>query len=125
MQLGSYRTTLCALLLLVASLTTAIAQKQSGNRPVSAIPTNLLRQIIRAEDERRWDNDLALLMADKNAQARKRAALAAGRIGDERALPVLIDLLRGNDDNEVRQMAAFAIGEIESPTGAKVFVELL
>src|SRR5712692_1141131 len=120
-----YRTTLCAGLVLIATLSKASAQKPRINRPVSAIPANLLRQIIRAEDERRWDNDLALLMADKNAKVRKRAALAAGRIGDERALPVLIDLLRGNDDNDVRQMAAFAIGEIESPMGSKVFVELL
>src|SRR5712692_7551303 len=120
-----YRTTLCAGLVLIATLSTASAQKPGINRPVFAIPTNLLRQIIRAEDERRWDNNLALLMADKNAQVRKRAALAAGRIGDERAVPVLVDLLRGDDTSDVLQMAAFALGEIESPMGSKVFVELL
>ncbi|HVS83695.1 MAG TPA: peptidylprolyl isomerase [Pyrinomonadaceae bacterium] len=125
MQLGSYRTTLCASLLLVASLTTATAQQPRANRPVSAIPTNILLRIIRAEDERRWNKDLAFLLANKNAQVRKRAALAAGRIGDERAVPALLDLLRGVDNTDVRQVAAFALGEIESPVSAEGLIALL
>jgi cyclophilin family peptidyl-prolyl cis-trans isomerase/HEAT repeat protein len=125
MQLGSYRTTLCALLLLAASLTAATAQQTRANRSVSAIPANVLLPTMRAEDERRWDNGLALLLANKDAKIRKRAALAAGRIGDERALPALIEALKTESDNDVRQMIAFAIGEIESPDGAAALIEVL
>src|SRR5438105_15598612 len=125
--MNSYRKALCASLLLVAFLTTASAQRRRTPVARSAIPTNTLVKIIRVEDERRWDNNsnLALLLADKDAQVRKRAALAAGRIGDERAVPVLVDLLRGHDDTDVRHMAAFALGEIESPMGAQVLIVLL
>src|SRR6266496_6215748 len=48
-----------------------------------AVPQSLLLQIVKAEDERRWDSDLRTLMASKNPVVRQRAALAAGRIGNE------------------------------------------
>src|SRR5438067_845585 len=125
--MNSYRKVLCASLLLVAFLTTASAQRSRFPVARSAIPTNTLVKIIRAEDERRWDNNnnLALLLADKDAQVRKRAALAAGRIGDERAVPALVDLLKKDSDSDVRQMAAFALGEIESPAGADPLLEVI
>jgi cyclophilin family peptidyl-prolyl cis-trans isomerase/HEAT repeat protein len=125
MQLRSYRTALCALLLLAALFTVATAQKTRANRPVSAIPANILLPIMRAEDERRWNNDLAKLLVDKDAKIRKRAALAAGRIGDERAVPALIEVLKTEPDNDVRQLIAFAIGEIESPDGANALIEIV
>jgi cyclophilin family peptidyl-prolyl cis-trans isomerase/HEAT repeat protein len=125
MQSGSYRTALCLLLLLVASVTAASGQKTRGNRPVSAIPIKILLQIIRAEDERHWDNTLPVLLLDKDPKIRKRAALAMGRIGDERALPALIEVLKTEPDNDDAQMIAFAIGEIESPDGAAVLIEIL
>ncbi|HEY5883091.1 MAG TPA: peptidylprolyl isomerase [Pyrinomonadaceae bacterium] len=87
------------------------------NRSTSSQPTvprNLLLQIIKAEDERRWDDDLRLLLTHNNAAVRSRAALAAGRIGNESAVPDLIKVLN-TDSLEVRAMAAFALGEIESP----------
>ncbi|HSP62221.1 MAG TPA: HEAT repeat domain-containing protein, partial [Pyrinomonadaceae bacterium] len=125
MQLGSYRTTLCALLLLAASFTAATAQQPRANRPVAAIPTNVLLRIMRAEDERRWDDTLPVLFGYKEASVRKRVALAMGRIGDERALPALIEVLNTESDNDVRQMIAFAIGEIESPDSAAALIEIL
>jgi cyclophilin family peptidyl-prolyl cis-trans isomerase/HEAT repeat protein len=125
MQLRSYRTALCALLLLAASFTAANAQQTRANQPVSAVPANGLLPIMRAEDERRWDNTLPVLLLRKEASVRQRAALAMGRIGDERALPALIDVLKTESDNDVRQMIAFAIGEIESPDGAAALIEIL
>lgn len=80
---------------------------------------------MRAEDERRWDDNLKSLLADRDAKVRKRAALAAGRIGDERALPALAELLRSDPDPDVRQMAAFAIGEVESYAGADALYRIL
>jgi len=71
-------------------------------------------QIMRAEDERRWDNDLSSLLSDDNRGVRSRAALAAGRIGDERAVAGLVSLLKTDSEPGVRAMAAFALGETES-----------
>jgi cyclophilin family peptidyl-prolyl cis-trans isomerase/HEAT repeat protein len=111
----------------LAALTAiSIAGQSRGRARVSSrIPTSILRQIIRAEDERRWDDQLESLLSDKDAQIRTRAALAAGRIGDERAISPLVRLLRDDADANVRQMAAFAIGEIESPAGADALLEAL
>jgi len=75
-------------------------------------------RIVRAEDERRWNDDLTSLLSGKDPRVRKRAALALGRIGDERALPAISAALKSEQDIDVRQMCAFAIGEIESPAGA-------
>src|SRR5215216_792554 len=50
--------------------------------PVKAVPKDVMLMIVRAEDERRYDNDLGALLFDKDMRVRRRAALAAGRIGD-------------------------------------------
>jgi len=117
----SYRNTLCASLLLLASVTTATAQRASAAR----IPANTLLRIIRAEDQRSLNEDLKALLFDKDVRVRKRAVLAAGRIGDERAVPVLAQVLKNDGDTDVRQMAAFAIGEVESPAGADALLAVL
>ncbi len=90
----------------------------------SQIPTDISLQIIKAEDERRFDKSLETLMKSPNKDVRKRAALAIGRIGDERGIPALIILLN-NDSDEIRTMAAFAIGEIESIKGADAILKTL
>jgi cyclophilin family peptidyl-prolyl cis-trans isomerase/HEAT repeat protein len=125
MHLMSFRKTFCASLLLVALLTAAAAQRPRAKTSAASISNSILLKIIRAEDERHWDDNLKSLLADKDAKVRKRAALAAGRIGDERALPALAELLKSDADQDVRQMAAFAIGEIESPAGADALIEVL
>ncbi|HXI61553.1 MAG TPA: HEAT repeat domain-containing protein, partial [Pyrinomonadaceae bacterium] len=89
------------------------------------MPANTQLNIMRHEDERRWDDQLNALLADNNPKVRKRAALAAGRIGDERAVPVLAEMLLADKDMDVRQMAAFALGEIESAGGAFALVTVL
>src|SRR6266849_4279272 len=120
-----FRNTLCASLLVVASATAVTAQRPKAKTSASSVPTSILLRIIRAEDQRRWDDNLKSLLTDKDPKVRKRAALAAGRIGDQRAVPALIELLKGDPDNDVRQMAAFGIGEIESPAGAESLLEVL
>ena len=106
----------CALSITIVSLLASPALL-AQNRSTSAqtvVPRNLLLRIIKAEDERRWDDDLRALLTHNNAAVRSRAALAAGRIGDERAVADLLKLLEA-DTPEIRAMAAFALGEIESP----------
>src|SRR5437764_11385572 len=117
MPARGFRKLVYAGIVVVALLTTAFAQNRHRAKTSTAIPTNTLLQIIRAEDQRRWDEKLKSLLSDKDPKVRTRAALAAGRIGDEGAVLPLIDLLKKDTDWGVQQMAAFALGEIESPKG--------
>ena len=91
----------------------------------NAIPTTTLLTIIRHEDERRWDDQLKELLTNSDPKVRRRAALAAGRIGDEKAVPALTETLLQDRDNDVREMAAFALGETEAPGGAYALVTVL
>src|SRR5262249_531534 len=55
--------------------------------------------------------ELDRLLRDPDRGVRRRAALAAGRIGDPAVVPTLVDLM--NDQEPlIRQMAAFALGSI-------------
>src|SRR6202140_1465268 len=125
MQTGNFRKTLCTALFVVVSITTTAGQKISRADSATAIPTNLLLRIMRAEDERRWDLNVSVLLGAKYPITRRRAALALGRIGDERAVPTLIEVLKSDSDSDVRQMVAFALGEIESPSGADALISVL
>jgi cyclophilin family peptidyl-prolyl cis-trans isomerase/HEAT repeat protein len=87
-------------------------------------PATLLK-IVKAEDERRWDADLRDLFSSQNALVRKRAALAAGRIGDESSIDALTNLLEKDADPSVRAMAAFALGEVESEAGVNALLAIL
>jgi cyclophilin family peptidyl-prolyl cis-trans isomerase/HEAT repeat protein len=89
------------------------------------IQTNILVQIVKAEDERRFDNVLGNLMKNANAKIRTRAALAAGRIGNDAASAALAGLLENDKDAEVRAMAAFALGEIESIRASDAILKIL
>ena len=118
------RKTISVSFVLCATLTVASAQSTSLNYS-APIPRTTLIQIIRAEDERRWDDDLKSLLLSKDSAVRKRAALAAGRIGVESAVPVLAEMLLTDRDPAVREMAAFALGETESAGGAYALVTVL
>jgi cyclophilin family peptidyl-prolyl cis-trans isomerase/HEAT repeat protein len=89
------------------------------------IPTATLVNIVKAEDERRYDATLENLLKNQDAKIRVRASLAAGRIGDERAVLPLVELLEKDSSVEVRTMALFALGEIESLKGADAIVKVL
>lgn len=117
----------CALLLVTNANVFPQRRGRELQNPTSGdpVPKILLLQIVRAEDERRWDNDLRSLFSARNAAVRSRAALAAGRIGNEDAVTALTPLLQRDDEPEVRAMAAFALGEIESQLAANALVGLL
>jgi cyclophilin family peptidyl-prolyl cis-trans isomerase/HEAT repeat protein len=119
--------TFCLLAVTVSPSVFAQSRTQVVRNPTSftSVPLNLLLQIVRAEDERRWDNDVRSLLSARSAVVRKRAALAAGRIGREEAVSDLINLLQHDDEMDVRSMAAFAIGEVESALAADVVLEVL
>ena len=102
--------------LVIAS--TALAQKGLIHQPI-------IVTITQAEDERRWSDDLMRLLSNPSPVVRKRAALAAGRIGDEGAVKSLSYVLERDSDVSVRAMAAFALGEIESEAGADALIAVL
>jgi cyclophilin family peptidyl-prolyl cis-trans isomerase/HEAT repeat protein len=81
--------------------------------------------ILKAEDARRYDGVLEGLLKNPNEQIRKRAVLAAGRIGNEAAVPTLSNLLGSDPSPSVRDMAAFALGEIESIRAADAILRLI
>ncbi len=87
-------------------------------------PSTLL-SITKAEDERRWDDDLRKLFSNPSPSIRKRAALAAGRIGNEDSVTALTNLLEQDKDASVRSMAAFALGEVESESAANALITTL
>ena len=119
--------TLSALVLVPSGNVFSQRRAQTLHNPTSGepVPKILLLRIVRAEDERRWGSDLRDLFRARNAHVRERAALAAGRIGNEDSVADLIILLRQDDESDVRAMAAFAIGEVESPLGAEALLAVL
>ena len=100
------RKSLVSILLLLVAVAAIPAQ----------VPLDVHVSIVKAEDARDVGPVMALL-TDANPKVRARAALAAGRIGDDKAIEALSKLM--NDKSlEVRAMAVFAIGEIESEKGS-------
>lgn len=119
------RNTIAASFVLLATCAVANAQKASTGNSSGAIPQDTLIQIMRAEDERRWDDKLQSLLSSQDAGVRKRAVLAAGRIGDQAAAPLLSEMVLMDRDSDVRRMAAFALGEIEAAGGAYALISVL
>lgn len=112
---------LLVLICVLALSSVTVAQR----RAAKSVPAATLLLITKAEDERRWDDDLRKLFSSPNAVVRQRAVLAAGRIGDEDSIAALTGLLEEDKDPGVRSMAAFAIGEIESDAGADALLGVL
>lgn len=123
MQLSNLRVFLFAFL--IGTLSLPVAAQRSRPGQAKGIAPDILIQIIRAEDERRLDDNLKQGFAHNDARVRRRAALAAGRIGAEGGVPLLSEMLLSDRDNGVREMAAFALGEIESVGGAFALISVL
>ena len=69
-------------------------------------------------------SDLLVLTRDREAFVRRRAALAAGRIGLPEAIPYLVERLTDTEP-EVAQMAAFALGLIGHPDARGALLQAL
>jgi len=88
------------------------------------LPINIPVQILKSEDARRYDSVIKNFLTNPDARVRVRAALAAGRIGDEKAVADIVPML-ADSSVEVATMAAFALGEIESAKGSEAILKLL
>ena len=84
-----------------------------------------LAPVLAAEDARDWRPDLfrkALFAPD--SEVRRIAALAAGRIGDQRATPLLVQVL-DQPDSTVRVAAAFALGLLRDSAAVEPLIRRL
>ncbi len=71
-----------------------------------------MARILALEDQRSLGGgELERYLRDSDRGVRRRAALAAGRVGDAALVPTLVDLMN-DGEAEIRQMAAFAMGLI-------------
>ena len=108
------RAVLCAGLLFPA---VAQAQAEAG--------VEQLAQVLAAEDAREWQPDLfqrSLLASD--SVVRRITAIAAGRIGDARATPLLLRAL-DEPDTTVRVAAAFALGLLRDSAAVQPLIQRL
>lgn len=109
---------------LAASLFAALAAS-CGGAPDAVVPgprrapvtldepeIRAIARVIRYEDQRRYDADVFERLADGETEVRRRAAVAAGRIGDTAAVPLLVRLLDDDPGAAVRADAAFALGQL-------------
>ena len=97
----------------------------SGAVSFGQVPLPVLIRITQAEDERRWDDELRGLLSNRSVAIRKRAALAAGRIGNDGAVVPLVNMMKTDADASVRAMAAFALGEVEAASGADGLIAVI
>ena len=107
--------TLHILVLLLAFLVPASSQ----------VPINIGIEVLKFEDARDYSPRLQNLLYHPNPAVRSRAALAAGRIGNEAAVDPLVKLLETDRSMDVRAMTAFALGEIESVKGSDAILRVL
>jgi cyclophilin family peptidyl-prolyl cis-trans isomerase len=82
--------------------------------PADALPpppprARTLARVLALEDSRDGGPELQQVLLTGDRGLKRRAALAAARIGDPALLPALLTLLQ-DPEPEVRQMAAFALG---------------
>ena len=96
-------------------------------RDPNAPPPVILRPATRTEPQivaPPPPSDLLRLFGDSEARVRRRAALAAGRIGLRAAVEPLTRML-SDEDFEVRQMAAFALGMLGDPSARPLLQKAL
>jgi cyclophilin family peptidyl-prolyl cis-trans isomerase/HEAT repeat protein len=106
-------------MLLTFSLLLAVASAPAAPPAVPRI--GKMAHLLELEDRRDLgQGQLDRYLHDADAGVRRRAALAAGRIGDAALAPSLIELINDGEP-EVRQMAAFALGLV----GDRVAVDRL
>jgi cyclophilin family peptidyl-prolyl cis-trans isomerase/HEAT repeat protein len=82
-----------------------------------------LAPVLAAEDARQWEQELfqrALLAPD--SLVRRTAAFAAGRIGDLRATPLLLQVL-DQPDSTVRVVSAFALGLLRDSAALEPLIQ--
>lgn len=71
------------------------------------------------------DRNVAGLIAALGSDVRGDAALALGRLGEPRAIPYLVEVVRDDPEPNVRMFAVHALGQLQAKEAEGVFVEAL
>ena len=104
--------TKASLAVLLLALGIAVATAAKDEPPTF---TEILGRILQMEDTRSTGGgELDRLLRHREPGIRRRAALAAGRIGDPYLVPTLLDLMN-DQEIEVEKMAVFALGLLGDP----------
>ncbi len=112
-------------LVLLLSLGISAASLARDEPPPPATFTEILGRILEMEDTRSTGgSELARLLRHDEPGIRRRAALAAGRIGDPSLVPALLDLMN-DPEIEVEKMAVFALGLVGDPAAVDRLVAAL
>lgn len=99
--------------------------RQVSDRPDPLSRLETLARILTLEDSRSLgDGAIQGFLQHEDAAVRRRAALAAGRIGDPLAVPRLMQRLK-DPEAEVRRAAAFALGLMGDAEGAPALLAAL
>lgn len=102
-----------------------VAKAKPVPPPAFRARVDRLASAVALEDRRTLGKgELAKLLSDPDRSVRRRAALAAGRIGDRAATPLVVPLLK-DPDAEVRRSAAFALGLIGDASSSEALVASL
>ncbi|HET6796376.1 MAG TPA: peptidylprolyl isomerase [Gemmatimonadales bacterium] len=108
--------------LLLAGLCCALTR---NGRAQDAAVVEQLAPVLAAEDARQWQPELfQRVLVAPDSVVRRVAALAAGRIGDPRATPLLLKLL-DQPDSTTRVAAAFALGLLRDSTAVRPLIDHL
>jgi cyclophilin family peptidyl-prolyl cis-trans isomerase/HEAT repeat protein len=112
--------------LLAHLLVAAVAAAPAPSPPAPpALRLDKMARILAHEDARdAGDGELERMLADPDRGVRRRAALAAGRIGDGVLVPALLRLL-ADPEPEVRQASAFALGLVGDKKASDALVAAL
>ena len=120
----NFRARFLAPLAAALALSASAADAQSAPRLTGA-EIDVAARLLSIEDRRAFDEAVLRVGAQAhNPELRRRAALAAGRIGDEGAILMLSQLL-ADRDTAVAAAAAFALGEIGDSTAVSALVPLV
>jgi cyclophilin family peptidyl-prolyl cis-trans isomerase/HEAT repeat protein len=95
--------------LLTLALATAALPAAAQHPALGARQVDVAARLLRLEDRREYDEATLASAAGGGPELRRRAALAAGRIGDRRATPLLVTFV-ADRDSAVAASAAFALG---------------
>jgi len=108
-------------LLVALSPSPAAAQRHP---PLAPRELDTAARLLRLEDRREYDEALLASAMRGSGELRRRAVLAAGRIGDRRATPLLVGGLV-DQDTAVAASAAFALGLLRDTTAVPALAALL
>jgi HEAT repeat protein/cyclophilin family peptidyl-prolyl cis-trans isomerase len=101
--------------LTLATVLALIAPQSRGPRPLLLSDIDDITVLIRLEDTRRADEAaLARILQSAHPEVRRRAAVAVGRIADQKLGPLLAPV-RADPDAEVAASVVFATGQLKDP----------